>query len=176
MTRQYAEEPIAIVGSACRFPGGSSSPSKLWELLREPRDVLKEFDPERLNLSRFHHHDGEAHGSTNVTNSSYILDEDTRVFDAAFFGINPVEAAGMDPQQRALLETVYEAIESAGMTLDEVKGSLTSVHVGVMSYDWTQVQYRDPETVPQYTATGTAASILATIPCTWGRSRRSSDI
>ncbi|RDL32698.1 Polyketide synthase-nonribosomal peptide synthetase [Venustampulla echinocandica] len=159
--RSYVEEPIAIVGSACRFPGGSNSPSKLWDLLEQPRDVLKTFDPERLNLERFYHPDGETHGSTNVTNKSYLLEQDTRLFDASFFGITGMEAAGMDPQQRMLLETVYEAFESAGMTLEQLKGSFTSVHVGVMTNDWTSIQLRDPETIPQYTATGTANSIIS---------------
>jgi acyl transferase domain-containing protein/NAD(P)-dependent dehydrogenase (short-subunit alcohol dehydrogenase family)/SAM-dependent methyltransferase len=156
-----AQEPIAIVGSSCRFPGGATSPSKLWQLLEQPRDVLKEFDPERLNLDRFHHTNPEMHGSTNVINKSYILEEDTRLFDAPFFGISPIEAAGMDPQQRQLLETVYEAFETAGLTLEQLRGSLTSVHVGTMTNDWTVIQLRDPETLPQYTATGTANSIVS---------------
>ncbi|KAL7905224.1 putative PKS-NRPS protein [Trichoderma velutinum] len=154
-------EPIAVIGSACRFPGASSSPSKLWELLQQPRDVLKEFDPSRLNLSRFYHKSGDTHGATDVTNKSYLLEEDTRLFDAAFFGISPVEAAGMDPQQRILLEAVYEAFESAGMTLDELKGSFTSVHVGCMTSDYANIQARDTETVPKYNATGSANSILS---------------
>ncbi|TFA97733.1 Polyketide synthase-nonribosomal peptide synthetase [Trichoderma ghanense] len=154
-------EPIAVIGSACRFPGASSSPSKLWELLQQPRDVLKEFDPERLNLSRFHHKSGDTHGATDVGNKSYLLEEDTRLFDAAFFGISPVEAAGMDPQQRILLETVYETFESAGMTLEELRGSITSVHVGCMTSDWANIQARDTETVPKYNATGSANSILS---------------
>lgn len=155
------EEPIAIVGSACRFPGGANSPSKLWDLLENPRDVLKEFNPELLNLERFHHDNPEYHGSTNVINKSYVLEEDTRVFDARFFGVSPMEAATMDPQQRQLLETVYESFESAGMTLEELKGSLTSVHVGTMTNDWTVLQLRDTETLPQYTATGTSNSIVS---------------
>nr|BBJ34510.1 putative PKS-NRPS [Alternaria solani] len=155
------QEPIAIIGSSCRFPGGANSPSKLWDLLEQPRDVLREFDPERLNLNRFHHSNGEQHGSTNVINKSYILEEDTRIFDAPFFGISPIEAGGMDPQQRQLLETVYEAFESAGATLEQLRGSLTSVHVGTMTNDWTVIQLRDPETLPQYTATGTSNSIVS---------------
>ncbi|UQC80223.1 uncharacterized protein CLUP02_05705 [Colletotrichum lupini] len=156
------EEPIAIIGSACRFPGGCSSPSKLWELLREPRDVRKQFDPKRLNLERFHNTDGQTHGSTDVRGLSYLLGEDTRVFDAGFFGISPVVASGMDPQQRLLLEVSYEACESAGVTLDRLRGSQTSVHVGSMSNDYGVIQARDPETMPKYNATGAhAPSIIA---------------
>nr|A0A482N9V7.1 RecName: Full=Hybrid PKS-NRPS synthetase iccA; Short=PKS-NRPS iccA; AltName: Full=Ilicicolin H biosynthesis cluster protein A [Talaromyces variabilis]QBQ83704.1 polyketide synthase-nonribosomal peptide synthetase [Talaromyces variabilis] len=158
---QLPEEPVAIVGSSCRFPGSSNSPSKLWDLLRQPRDVLKEFDPDRLNLKRFYHPDGDTHGSTDVTNKSYLLEEDSRLFDASFFTINPAEAAGMDPQQRILLETVYEAFESAGMTLEQLRGSLTAVHVGTMTNDYAGIQLRDLETIAKYNATGTANSIVS---------------
>ncbi|KAF7560685.1 hypothetical protein G7046_g3448 [Stylonectria norvegica] len=161
MTKQQFSEPIAVIGLACRFPGASSSPSKLWDLLRQPRDVLKEFDPERLNLKRFYHSNGETHGATDVGSKSYLLEEDSRLFDASFFGISPLEAAGMDPQQRLLLETVYEAFESGGITLQELKGSLTSVHVGVMTSDYASIQLRDPETASKYAATGTANSIIS---------------
>ncbi|KAE8153458.1 hypothetical protein BDV25DRAFT_136914 [Aspergillus avenaceus] len=155
------QEPIAIVGSACRFPGQSDSPSKLWSLLREPTDVRKDFPPERLNLNRFYHPNGEHHGSTDVQGKSYLLSEDYRRFDASFFNINPREAEGMDPQQRMLLETVYEALESSGHSLDSMHGSQTSVHVGVMSADFNNIQLRDTETLPTYNATGTVISILS---------------
>ena len=154
-------EPIAIVGSACRLPGGSSSPSKLWDLLSKPRDVLSDFPSDRLNLARFHSTNGEHHGSTDVQNKSYLLSEDPRFFDAGFFNINPLEADGMDPQQRLLLETVYEAIESAGCTLGEIRGSQTSVFVGSMTADYTDIQMRDTETMPKYAVTGTARSLLS---------------
>ncbi|OAR02827.1 hypothetical protein LLEC1_01602 [Akanthomyces lecanii] len=154
-------EPIAIVGSACRFPGGCNAPSKLWDLLQQPRDILKEIDPDRLNLRRYYHPNGETHGATDVANKAYTLEEDIRLFDASFFGISPLEAAGMDPQQRMLLEVVYESTETAGITLDQLRGSLTSVHVGVMTNDWAHIQRRDPETMPQYTGTGISSSIIS---------------
>ena len=155
------KEPIAIVGSSCRLPGDASSPSRLWDLLQSPRDVLSEFPSDRLNLSRFHSPNGEHHGSTDVENKSYLLAEDPRFFDAAFFNINPLEAEGMDPQQRLLLETVYEAIEAAGCTMEGVQGSQTSVFVGSMTADYTDIQMRDTETMPRYAVTGTARSLLS---------------
>ena len=155
------KEPIAICGSACRFPGGSNSPFTLWDLLSKPRDALSDFPSDRLNLSRFHNTNGEHHGSTDVQNKSYLLSEDPRFFDAAFFSINPLEADGMDPQQRLLLETVYEAIESAGYTMEEIQGSQTSVFVGSMTADYTDIQMRDTETMPRYAITGTARSLLS---------------
>nr|ALQ32891.1 putative polyketide synthase [Fusarium poae] len=157
---QY-REPIAIIGSSCRFPGSSSSPSKLWDLLRKPHDVIKTFDAERLNLARFYHESGDTHGSTDVAAKSYLLEEDSRLFDTSFFGISPMEAAGMDPQQRILLETVYESFEAAGLTLEQLRGSLTSVHVGVMTSDWANIQARDTETISKYNATGSANSIMS---------------
>lgn len=162
MAEQHAApEPIAIVGWSCRFPGESSSPSKLWKLLSEPKDVRREFDSDRLNLTRFYNPDGDIHGATNVKNQGYLLAEDSRLFDPTFFGISPVEADGMDPQQRILLEAVYETFEAAGYSLDQMRDSRTSVHVGVMTGDYSDIQMRDTETVLQYCATGTGRSILS---------------
>lgn len=161
MEQQTNAEPIAIIGWSCRFPGESSSPSKLWNLLSKPRDVRKEFDSERLNLSRFYNQDGDIHGATNVKNQGYLLAEDSRLFDPAFFGISPVEAEGMDPQQRILLEAVFETFEAAGYSLDQMRNSKTSVHVGVMTGDYSDIQMRDTETVLQHCATGTSRSILS---------------
>lgn len=81
-------EPIAVVGSSCRFPGGASSPSKLWQLLNTPRDVLVDIPKDRLGLGAFYHEDGEHHGSTNVVAKAYLLEEDPRLFDGPFFNIN----------------------------------------------------------------------------------------
>ena len=155
------QDLIAIVGSACRFPGQSDSPSKLWAQLRDPVDLRKTFSSERLNLARFYHPDGEHHGSTDVQGISYLLSEDPRQFDASFFNINPREAEGMDPQQRLLLETAYEALEAAGYSLEAMNGSKTSVHVGVMNTDFSNIQLRDSEVLPTYNATGTSISILS---------------
>lgn len=154
-------EPIAIVGTACRFPGSSSSPSKLWDLIREPRDVLREYPSGRFNFSNFYNSNGETHGCSDVRNKAYLLEEDIRLFDAAFFRINPKEAAGLDPQHRILLGTAYEAFESAGRTLDELDGSNTSVHVGVMTDDYLTIQARDPDTLGSHAATGLSRSILS---------------
>ncbi|KAK3693043.1 polyketide synthase module [Podospora appendiculata] len=157
------QEPIAIVGSACRFPGGANCPRKLWELLCEPKDVLKGFDSSgvRPNLSAFYSENCEQAGRTDVESKAYILEEDPTLFDAAFFSISPLEAAGMDPQQRILLETVYESLETAGHPLQAISGSPTAVFVGSMTNDYYDIQVRDPETLPRYNATGTNRSILA---------------
>nr|ALQ32979.1 putative polyketide synthase [Fusarium sp. NRRL 25184] len=154
-------EPIAVIGSACRFPGGASSPSKLWSLLKSPKDCLRDFPKDRLNLEAFYNKDGEHHGATDVCNKGYLLEEDSRLFDASFFNVNPAEADGMDPQQRLTLETVYESLEAAGYTIEEMQGSLTSVYLGVMTGDYHDIQSRDPEIINRYHPTGTSKSILS---------------
>ncbi|KAL1860948.1 putative Hybrid PKS-NRPS biosynthetic cluster [Paecilomyces lecythidis] len=152
------QEPIAIIGSGCRFPGDASSPSKLWELLRRRRDVSRKID--RFNVQGFYHHDGHHHGASNVTDA-YLLSEDPRAFDAQFFGIQAGEADAIDPQQRLLLETVYESLELAGLPLEEIRGSNTAVYVGVMCDDYGGIVYQDSEAIPTYAATGIARSILS---------------
>lgn len=142
--------PIAVIGTACRFPGDVASPSQLWDLLSNPKDVLSDLDPKRLNLSSFHHHSGEHHGATDVPNKSYILEEDVHRFDAAFFNISAAEAEAMDPQQRLLLETTYEALEAAGYTLKQMRGSSTSVFIGAMTSDYHDIQARDLDTISRW--------------------------
>lgn len=153
-------EPIAVIGSGCRFPGSSNSPSKLWKLLREPRDLLTKVPPARFITDSFYHSDPMHHGATNVT-ESYFLEEDHRVFDAGFFNIKGVEAHAMDPQQRLLLETVYESLESAGLSIESLTGSQTGVFVGLMCGDYSEHLQRDINSLPTYMPTGTARSIMS---------------
>ncbi|KAM3068356.1 hypothetical protein ACMFMG_009493 [Clarireedia jacksonii] len=153
-------EPIAVVGSACRFAGGVNSPSTLWQLLRDPRDVLKEIPKERFNLNGYYHPDGAHHGTTNVRHS-YMLDDDLRLFDAKFFNLSNNEADSIDPQQRLLMETVYEAMESGGLTIESLKGSDTAVYVGVMAVDYQDILMRDVNSLPTYFATGISRSIIS---------------
>ncbi|KAK7921531.1 Beta-ketoacyl synthase [Apiospora marii] len=151
-------EPIAIVGSSCRFPGESSSPSKLWKLLSQPRDVASKIS--RFAAEGFYHKDAHHHGSSNVL-ESYLLSEDTRRFDAQFFNIQAGEAGSIDPQQRLLIEVIYEALELAGLKMEELSGSPTGVYVGVMCHDFSQITHHDLDNIPKYAATGTALSILS---------------
>ncbi|KAJ6104774.1 hypothetical protein N7523_011094 [Penicillium sp. IBT 18751x] len=158
--QQLGAEPIAIVGSACRFPGDATSPAKLWDLLREPRDVLMEIPESRFNHKAFYHPDGSHHGTSNVRHS-YLLSDDHRLFDAQFFGTKPIEANSIDPQQRLLLETVYEGLESAGIPMEQLQGSDTGIFVGLMTNDYADLLGRDIQNFPTYFASGTARSILS---------------
>lgn len=158
------KEPIALVGSACRFAANASSPSKLWSLLHKPVDALAPIPDSRFNSAGHYHADGAHHGRSNVAHAYLLADDnssDPAAFDAEFFGINPVEARAMDPQQRMLLETVYEAVEAAGMTLEGLRGSDTAVYAGVMCGDYEALLLRDLDAVPTYFATGTSRAVLS---------------
>ncbi|KXX75016.1 Nonribosomal peptide synthetase 14 [Madurella mycetomatis] len=155
-----SNEPIAVVGSACRFAGGVTSPAKLWELLKAPRDVSSEIPDSRFRADGFYHPDGQHHGRTNVKNA-YVLAENPGAFDAEFFGVKPVEAKALDPQQRLLLETVYEGLEAAGIPVEDLRGSNTGVYVGLMSNDYEAMMLRGTEFMAVYHTVGTQRSILA---------------
>ncbi|KAK3388686.1 hypothetical protein B0T20DRAFT_484257 [Sordaria brevicollis] len=153
-------EPIAIVGSSCRFTGEATSPAKLWELLKNPKDLTREVPKNRFNVDGFYHPDGEYHGTTNSA-KAYFLEQDHRLFDASFFNITPKEAEAIDPQQRMLLEVVYEALESAGYTIQDYSGKKVAVFAGVMTADYDTLSQRDDLSVSQYYATGNARSIIS---------------
>lgn len=155
-----SNEPIAIIGSGCRFAGGASSPSTFWSLLREPVDLSSKVPTDRFNVDAFYHPDSKHHGTTDIQNA-YFLSEDIRCFDASFFNISAMEAEGIDPQQRLLLETVYEAIERAGIRPSSLQGSSTGAFCGTMFDDYNQILLRDTDHAPQYTPTGVARNNLS---------------
>ncbi|KAI1661695.1 hypothetical protein F4813DRAFT_169421 [Daldinia decipiens] len=152
------EQQIAIIGSGCRFPGNATSSSKLWALLREPRLVASQVPA----LKGYYQEDGQYHGHTNVKEAYLLTAEgENRRFDAAFFGINPAEANVLDPQIRLLLETVYEALEAGGQTIDKLRGSDTAVYAGQMVNDYELIMYRDHDNLGKYHATGTSRTMLS---------------
>ncbi|KAF1922660.1 uncharacterized protein M421DRAFT_10366 [Didymella exigua CBS 183.55] len=153
-------EPIVVTGSACRFPGSVDSPSKLWDLLKEPRDLQSEVPKDRFNIDAFYHPDGSHHGRTNARHG-YFLDQTPRAFDASFFNIQAGEAESIDPQQRLLLETTYDAVAAAGYGLHDLRGSDTAVYVGLMTHDFELIKVNDIDYSPTYFATGAATSIAS---------------
>ncbi|KAL5336891.1 hypothetical protein BJX70DRAFT_389679 [Aspergillus crustosus] len=160
MANGAMRDPIAIIGSGCRLPGASTSPSRLWDLLKSPRMVASEPPANRFNIDSFYHKDAGYPGTTNAR-ESYYLNDDPRPFDAPFFNISATEAESIDPQQRQLLETVYESLENSGLRLDSLQGSSTGVFCGVMNNDWGELLATDSKSLPRYMATGAARSIIA---------------
>ncbi|CAI7643289.1 unnamed protein product [Penicillium glandicola] len=153
------DDPAVIVGMACRVPG-ASSPSALWNLIEQQRDVQRKMPENRFNVDSFYHPDGKNKGTTNAR-YGYFLDQDLGAFDPGFFNISGNEAEAMDPQQRLLLEVVYEALEDAGIPLEKVAGSQTSVFCGSFTNDYNSTITKDLEYYPKYTITGTGNSILS---------------
>ncbi|KIX10093.1 uncharacterized protein Z518_01174 [Rhinocladiella mackenziei CBS 650.93] len=153
-------EPIAIIGIGCRLPGGVNSASKLWDFLRDGKSGQCKVPPDRFNVDAFYHPKGLGRPGSMHTVGGYFLQEDPRDFEPEFFGINPLEATQMDPQQRKLLEVVFEAFESAGATLEDVSGANIGCYVGNFTYDFQVMQSRDAEYLHRYSATGMGATIL----------------
>lgn len=132
----------------------------MWNLLEQQRDAYSDFPAERINVDAFFHEKRDRPGSF-YTRGGCFLQSDPRDFDHTFFGINPQEATSIDPAQRKLLETVYEAFESAGVPLEKISGSRTGCFVGNFNYDHQLMQYRDAEYPEPYAITGGGITILS---------------
>ncbi|WP_051791385.1 type I polyketide synthase [Amycolatopsis jejuensis] len=154
---EVVDEPIAIVGMGCRFPGGVASPEDLWRLVAEGREVISGFPVDRgWDLDALA---GDGRGNS-VTGQGGFLD-DVAGFDAEFFGVSPREALAMDPQQRLLLETSWEAVERAGISPAALRGTSTGVFIGTNGQDYANLVQNSPEDVEGHATTGLAASVVS---------------
>jgi myxalamid-type polyketide synthase MxaB len=160
--KRSRNEPIAVVGIGCRFPGGASTPGALWRLLIEGQDAIREVPADRWDIEKYFDPDPEAPGKMSTRWGGFIDDVDQ--FDASLFGITPREARSMDPQQRILMEVTWEALEDAGhASLRELEGSATGVFVGIATDDYAQLQMQanGAKGIDTYYASGVARSIAS---------------
>uniref|UniRef100_UPI00048A7CD4 type I polyketide synthase n=1 Tax=Salinispora tropica TaxID=168695 RepID=UPI00048A7CD4 len=154
------QDPIAIIGMACRYPGGVSSPEDLWRLVADGVDAIGDFPTDRgWDTAALYDADPDAAGSSYVRQGGFV--HDAAKFDAEFFGISPREALAMDPQQRLVLESSWEACERAGINPDSLRGGPVGVFVGCGGQDYWDRLTVLPEPVEAYMSTGSAGAVIS---------------
>nr|UVI58158.1 polyketide synthase [Aspergillus roseoglobulosus] len=154
------QEPLAIVGIACKYAGSIESPPDLHEQVLAARSMQGAMPSSRMDASFYHHPNSEAAGTT-YTKGGYFLDRDVNAFDAPFFQLSELDVLAMDPQQKMLLENVYHALENAGIPMKEAVSSQASVFVGCSNNDHLALANADLLMSLKGKGTGTSPSILA---------------
>ncbi|XYI03831.1 type I polyketide synthase [Sorangium sp. So ce1128] len=147
------DEPIALIGIGCRFPGGANGPERFWQNLVEGVDAITEIPASRWDVDAFYDPDPDAPGKMYARHGGFL--EEVDQFDPAFFGIAPRDALCMDPQHRIFLEVAWEALEHAGQRPDRLSGSKTGVFVGITLNDYARLlEEQGEESLDAYHLTG----------------------
>ncbi len=158
--RASSDEPVAIVGMSCRFPGGADSPAALWRLLSDGADALTSFPDDRgWDLDGLYDPEPGKPGKVYTRRGAFL--DGAAEFDAGFFGVSPREAVAMDPQQRLLLETSWEAIEGAGIDPTSLRGGQIGVFVGTNGQDYSVLVMDPTADTEGHASTGTAGSVFS---------------
>ncbi|MEN8512464.1 amino acid adenylation domain-containing protein [Burkholderia sp. RS02] len=157
--RSDRNEPIAVIGMACRFPGRSDTPDAFWQLLDDARDAVTEVPGERWDIDRYYDPDPSTPGKMATRHGAFL--ERVDQFDAAFFGIAPREATYLDPQQRLLLEVAWEALENAHLAPERFRQSATGVYVGITCFDHAIQVSNASMPSSSYAGTGSALNMAA---------------
>jgi len=148
-----SNEPIAIIGIGCRFPGGVHNLDEFWQLLRDGIDAISDIPPDRFDINSYFGPTPYTPGKV-ITRQGGFLTDKLDYFDPAFFGISPREATMMDPQQRLLLEVSWEAFEDAGLIQSQIAGSRTGVFVAMWTNEFEDRIYQATNDVDLYVTTG----------------------
>ncbi len=155
-------EPIAIIGMGCRFPGGVDSPEAFWDLLRQGKDAVTDVPDDRWDMDEYYDPNPDQPGKI-YTRKGGFLTEPVDQFDPQFFGISAREAISLDPQQRLLLEVSWEALEQAHYSQERLTNSKTGVFVGICGNEYSKMLWESGglEQADAFSATGNALSIAA---------------
>ncbi|XNM96390.1 SDR family NAD(P)-dependent oxidoreductase [Streptomyces sp. Inha503] len=165
--RGLDDDPVVLVGMACRFPGGVSDPDGFWDLLSYGGDAMSGFPADRgWDLEGLFDPDPDSVGKSYVREGGFV--ERATEFDAEFFGVSPREATTMDPQQRLLLEASWEALERSGIDPLSLRGSTTGVFAGLSSQDYSTVLMRNPQRSDGYLATNSGSVVSGRVAYTLG--------
>ncbi|PYH87006.1 polyketide synthase [Aspergillus uvarum CBS 121591] len=153
-------EPIAIVGVSGKFAGSASTPENLWKMLAAGEGAWSRIPEDRFDVNSFYHPDKDRAGRNHAI-GGHFMDEDVALFDAGFFNLPADVASAMDPQLRLLLESVYEAMEDAGIPMEKIAGTDTSMYTGCYGKDYHDLHSRDPEAMPAPFLTGNGTAMLS---------------
>ncbi len=162
IAEQADTEPIAVIGMGCRFPGGVNTPAQYWRLLREGASGVVRVPADRWDADAFYSEDHTKPGTICNREGGFLTSWQPAEFDAEFFNISPREAKAMDPQQRLLLEVAWEALENAGVTAQQIRGTQTGVFVGGTTIDYllSFASNLRPEDIDPYVPFGSAMNFI----------------